>query len=101
MPKEVCVLVRTNPRKVKRPLVKKWCGPDPNVSYMQDAPRRYQVAGRCLQLVPRSYSTRILKFGREVLVKTIGTLTKYVYGRRYTDTHSCIILFVPPEYAAQ
>ena len=32
VPKEVCVLVRTNPRTVKRPLVKKWCGPDPNVS---------------------------------------------------------------------
>ena len=36
-----------------------------------------QVAGRCLQLAHRSYSTRILKFGREVWEKTIGTLTKY------------------------
>ena len=25
VPKEVCVRMRTNPRKVKRPVIKKWC----------------------------------------------------------------------------
>jgi hypothetical protein len=25
IPKEVCVRVRTNPRKVKKPVIKKWC----------------------------------------------------------------------------
>jgi hypothetical protein len=25
VPREVCVRVRTNPRKVKRPIIKKWC----------------------------------------------------------------------------
>ena len=25
VPKEVCVRVRTNPRKIKRPVIKKWC----------------------------------------------------------------------------
>ena len=45
VPKEVCVLVRTNPRKVKRPLVKKWCGPDPNVSFMLCKQTRYVRSG--------------------------------------------------------
>jgi hypothetical protein len=25
VPKEVCVRVRKNPRKIKRPIIKKWC----------------------------------------------------------------------------
>ena len=25
VPKEVCVRMRTNPRKVKKPVIKKWC----------------------------------------------------------------------------
>ena len=25
IPKEVCVRVRTNPRKIKKPVIKKWC----------------------------------------------------------------------------
>ncbi len=29
VPKEVCVMARVNPTKVLRPVVKRWCGPDP------------------------------------------------------------------------
>ena len=32
VPKEICETVRRNPRRVSRPMVKKWCGPNPNVS---------------------------------------------------------------------
>ena len=37
VPKEICDNVRRRPRKVTRPIVKKWCGPNPKVSLRRSA----------------------------------------------------------------
>ena len=47
---------------------------------------------RCLQLVPRSYSTRILKFGRGVWERNLGENNRHTYKihfyRAGTQTHN-------------